>query len=93
VDAGMLWERGRPDLAPAALRFTPGFGLRVSTPLGPARLDLAYNPYSALRGTLFQTDAAGNLSKVQDNFAVDRRSHDPIFHIPLTLQFSVGQPF
>ncbi len=93
VDAGMLWERGRPDLAPAALRITPGIGLRVATPLGPARLDLAYNPYAALRGTLFQTDSAGNLTKVQDNFAVDRRSHDPLFHIPLTLQFSVGQPF
>jgi hypothetical protein len=93
VDAGMLWERGRPDLAPAALRITPGVGLRVATPLGPARLDLAYNPYSALRGTLFQTDSAGNLTKVQDNFAVDRRSRDPFFHIPLTLQFSVGQPF
>jgi outer membrane protein assembly factor BamA len=93
VDAGMLWERGRPDLAPAALRITPGVGLRVATPLGPARLDLAYNPYSALRGSLFQTDSAGNLTKVQDNFAVDRRSRDPIFHIPLTLQFSVGQPF
>jgi outer membrane protein insertion porin family len=93
IDGGMLWERGRPDLAPAALRITPGVGLRVATPLGPARLDLAYNPYSALRGTLFQTDSAGNLTKVQDNFAVDRRSRDPIFHIPLTLQFSVGQPF
>jgi len=91
VDGGMLWERGRPDLAPATLRITPGFGLRISTPLGPARLDLAYNPYSLLRGTLFQTDAAGNLTTVQDNFAVDRRSR--IFGVPITVQFSVGQPF
>jgi hypothetical protein len=93
VDAGMLWERGRPDLAPAALRITPGFGLRIATPLGPARLDLAYNPYSALRGTLFKTDSAGGLTKVQDGFAIDRRSRDPFFRIPLTVQFSVGQPF
>jgi outer membrane protein insertion porin family len=91
VDGGMLWERGRPDLAPATLRITPGFGLRIATPLGPARLDLAYNPYSLLRGTLFQTDAAGNLTTVQDNFAVDRRSR--IFGVPITVQFSVGQPF
>jgi outer membrane protein insertion porin family/translocation and assembly module TamA len=93
VDAGMLWERGRPDLAPAALRITPGFGLRVGTPLGPARLDIAYNPYSALRGTLFKTDTTGALTRVQDDFAVDRRSRDPLFKIPLTVQFSVGQPF
>jgi len=91
VDAGMLWERGRPDLAPAALRITPGVGLRVGTPLGPARLDVAWNPYSALRGTLFKTDSAGALTKVQDDFAVDRRSR--FLGIPLTVQFSVGQPF
>ena len=93
VDAGMLWERGRPDLAPAALRITPGVGIRIATPLGPARLDVAYNPYSLLRGTLFQADSAGTLTKVQDGFAVDRRSRDPLFNIPLTVQFSVGQPF
>ncbi len=93
VDGGMLWERGRLDLAPAALRVTPGFGLRIATPLGPARLDLAYNPYAALRGTLFKTDSAGALTKVQDGFSVDRRSRAPLIGIPLTVQFSVGQPF
>lgn len=91
VDAGMLWERGRADIAPARLRFTPGFGLRIGTPLGPARLDIAYNPYSLLPGTLFRTDSAGALTKVQDGFSVDRRSR--ILGVPLTFQFSVGQPF
>jgi outer membrane protein assembly complex protein YaeT len=91
LDAGMLWERGRPDLAPARLRFTPGFGLRIATPLGPARLDIAYNPYSLLPGALFRTDSTGALTKVQDGFSVDRRNR--IFGIPLTFQFSVGQPF
>jgi outer membrane protein assembly complex protein YaeT len=91
LDAGMLWERGRTDIAPARLRFTPGVGLRVATPLGPARLDIAYNPYALLPGTLFKTDSAGALTKVQDGFSVDRRSR--LFGVPLTFQFSVGQPF
>jgi outer membrane protein insertion porin family len=91
LDAGMLWERGRTDLAPARLRLTPGFGLRIATPLGPARLDIAYNPYSLLPGALFKTDSTGALTKVQDGFSVDRRNR--IFGVPLTFQFSVGQPF
>ena len=91
LDAGMLWERGRTDLAPARLRLTPGFGLRIGTPLGPARLDIAYNPYSLLPGALFRSDSTGALTKVQDGFSVDRRNR--IFGVPLTFQFSVGQPF
>jgi outer membrane protein insertion porin family len=91
LDAGMLWERGQTDIAPARLRFTPGFGFRIATPLGPARLDIAYNPYTLLPGTLFKTDSSGALTKVQDAFSVDRRSR--ILGVPLTFQFSVGQPF
>ena len=91
LDAGMLWQRGRPDIAPARLRFTPGIGFRLATPLGPARLDVAYNPYTLLPGTLFKTDSSGALTKVQDGFSVDRRSR--VFGVPLTVQFSVGQPF
>ena len=91
VDAGMLWERGQTDIAPARLRLTPGVGLRIATPLGPARLDVAYNPYALLPGALFKTDSTGALTKVQDGFSEDRRSH--LFGIPQTVQFSVGQPF
>ena len=59
--------------------------------IGPARLDVAYNPYTLLPGTLFKTDSSGALTKVQDGFSVDRRSR--LFGVPLTVQFSVGQPF
>jgi len=91
LDAGMLWERGQTDIAPARLRLTPGFGFRVATPLGPARLDIAYNPYTLLPGTLFKSDSSGALTKVQEGFSVDRRSR--LLGVPLTVQFSVGQPF
>ncbi len=92
IDAGSLWERGRTDLGKARIRVTPGIGIRVSTPLGPARLDLAYNGYQAVPGALYSVSSTDStLTLVADRFAVDRRSR--FLGIPLTLQFSVGQPF
>jgi len=42
LDFGQVWsERG--DVKLADLEFTPGIGVRYPTPIGPLRLDLAYN--------------------------------------------------
>jgi outer membrane protein assembly factor BamA len=85
VDAGGAWQRGDRD---PVIRVTPGAGLRVNTPLGPARLDLAYNPYRLQAGPLFQFDTTGALSPVpgQERFVRDRNSR-------FTVHFAVGQPF
>ena len=92
VDAGSLWERGREgEFGRARLRFTPGFGLRIGTPLGPARLDLAYNGYAPTPGPLFRADTTGQLAQIRDVFQADRRGR--VFGLALTFQFSVGQPF
>ncbi|HEU5170373.1 MAG TPA: BamA/TamA family outer membrane protein [Gemmatimonadales bacterium] len=92
LDAGALWERGRSgELSRARVRFTPGFGFRIGTPLGPARLDLAYNGYALPPGPLFVADTAGNLQQIRDQFSVDRRGR--VLGVPLTFQFSVGQAF
>jgi outer membrane protein assembly complex protein YaeT len=92
LDAGTLWERGRADeFGRARLRFTPGFGLRIGTPLGPARLDLAYNGYVSAPGPLFRADSTGDLEQIRDAFQIDRRGR--FLGVPLTFQFSVGQPF
>ncbi|HEX6590155.1 MAG TPA: BamA/TamA family outer membrane protein [Longimicrobiales bacterium] len=45
VDAGALSTGTLLDIQPEDLRYTPGFGLRINTPVGPARLDLAYRPH------------------------------------------------
>ncbi len=47
VDAGGAWQRGDRD---PVIRVTPGIGMRLNTPLGPARLDVAYNPYRLQAG-------------------------------------------
>lgn len=91
VDAGGLWERGRTDVSPVQIRITPGIGLRVATPLGPARLDVAYNGYALSQGALYQSNTDGSLTLIQDKYSIDRRNR--FLGLPLTFQFSVGQPF
>ena len=85
VDAGSAWQRGDRD---PVIRVTPGIGLRVATPLGPARLDMAYNPYRLQAGPLFQFDENGILTAVpgREQFVLDRKSR-------LNFHFAVGQPF
>jgi outer membrane protein assembly factor BamA len=87
VDAGGVWQRGGNERT-AVIRVTPGVGLRIATPLGPARLDVAYNPYKLQPGALFQFDSAGNLDPVpgQSSYVLPR-DRKFTFHI------AVGQPF
>jgi outer membrane protein assembly factor BamA len=87
VDAGGAWQRGGA-ARHAVIRVTPGVGFRVATPLGPARLDLAYNPYKLQPGTLFQFDSSGNLTPVdgQGSYILPR-SRKFAIHV------AVGQPF
>jgi outer membrane protein insertion porin family len=87
VDAGGVWQRG-PNERTAVIRVTPGIGLRVATPLGPARLDVAYNPYNLQPGALFQFDQAGNLFPVpgQGSYVLPRSRK-------FTIHVAVGQPF
>jgi outer membrane protein insertion porin family len=86
VDAGSVWQRGSGN--PSVIRVTPGVGIRLSTPLGPARLDVAYNPYKLQAGTLFQVDPDGNFDPVpgQSSYVLDRKGH-------VTFHFAVGQAF
>jgi outer membrane protein insertion porin family len=87
VDAGGVWQRNEPN-SPAVIRVTPGVGLRLNTPLGPARMDVAYNPYKLQAGTLFQFDTTGVLTPVpgQDSYVLARKGK-------FTLHFAVGQAF
>ncbi len=87
VDAGTVWERGRTSVSKPQIRITPGVGLRVATPLGPARFDVAYNPYKLPVGTLYvRNDADGSVQIIPDGLQLDR-------HRKITIHFAVGQPF
>lgn len=91
VDAGELWEQTEDQgLLPGGLRVTPGVGLRITTPLGPMRFDVAYNDYPGQPGQLYVIDGTG-LDLVPAPYPGAPRGDT--FFSRLKLHFSVGQPF
>ena len=94
VDAGQVWERGEELFPFSGLRVTPGLGLRFATPLGPVRIDAAYNGYPLDRGPLLYVPPPGDSSAVE----VLDPEYPPIraqksFWQKVVVQFSVGQAF
>jgi len=85
VDAGTLYERGKTKLAPVRVRITPGAGLRLNTPLGPARFDVAYNGYDQPPGALY-LQRNNSLTLLRTDYVQQRKSR-------LTYHISFGQPF
>jgi outer membrane protein assembly factor BamA len=94
VDAGELWDQTSGGLLPAGLRITPGMGLRVGTPLGPVRVDVAYNGYPPQAGPLYLVhrpgSPAGEFFQEYPRYAPERSQK---FLSKLTFQFSVGEAF
>ena len=89
VDGGSVWERGGSGAGGRfAFRVTPGGGLRLVTPLGPLRLDAAYNWHNLPPGRLYQIKASGDLEQIQDSYRKSvRTGRGWVF------QVSVGQAF
>jgi len=88
LDAGGVWDRGSRFASNAFVRLTPGLGIRVATPLGPARLDVAYNGYDRASGPLYAADpATRELSLLQTDY------RPPLRKGRFNFQFSVGQAF
>lgn len=90
VDAGRVIEGGDQFFDLATFRVTPGFGVRLGSPLGPIRLDIAYNASDPPAGDLFLVDRASNeLKLLQRGFTPS----PPDFLGRLQVHFSVGQAF
>lgn len=89
IDGGTVWERGEGGSGSRpAFRFTPGAGLRFVTPLGPVRVDAAYNWHVLPAGRLYEIESGGDLVQIQDHYQKTKKTGRG-----LVLQFSVGQPF
>ena len=90
VDAGQVWARGS-ELESSGLKITPGVGIRVTTPVGPIRLDAAYNPYVPLPGALYVADpSTGQLVRFQERY---EPPGDQGFLERVRLHIAVGQAF
>ena len=82
LDAGALWS-GR---GTGRMRFTPGVGIRFTSPLGPVRFDFGYNSYQLESGPVFTDTEEGDLVQIADQFVRDRRKD-------WTIHFSIGHAF
>jgi outer membrane protein assembly complex protein YaeT len=90
VDVGQVRERGEELVSLEGVRVTPGVGVRFATPLGPVRIDAAYNGYPLERGRLL-LEQGSDISEFQSSY--------PPVGATRTLwqriiwQFAVGQAF
>jgi outer membrane protein assembly factor BamA len=89
VDVGQVYRNQNEIFSFQALRITPGAGVRVTTPLGPVRVDVAYNGYDFESGVL-KVQSGTTLTDYRPNYKPKRSAS---FFRHLTLQFAIGQAF
>jgi outer membrane protein assembly factor BamA len=89
VDVGQVYRNQNEIFSFQALRVTPGAGVRITTPLGPVRVDVAYNGYGFESGVL-KLQSGTTLTDYRPNYQPKRSAS---FLRRLTLQFAIGQAF
>ena len=89
VDVGQVFQRSSELVSLQGIRATPGAGIRIITPLGPIRLDVAYNGYAPEAGPLYR-QVGQQLQEVAAAYAPDAPSG---FLHRLRVHLSVGQAF
>jgi len=90
VDAGVVTAGRISRTTSDEWAVTPGLGARFRTPVGPIRIDVAYNPSPPQRGPLYVPGPEGEmLVRVADDFRPERPSLLRRFQVHL----GVGQAF
>lgn len=90
VDAGHVSVPGT-NLGTRTVRLTPGVGIRFMTPVGPIRLDVAYNGYPAETGPLYFAHPVRGLIQYDDAYQPESPSLWSLQR--LQLHFAVGQAY
>jgi outer membrane protein insertion porin family len=107
VDAGQLWNRPQQSFSFSDLRVTPGVGVRVRSPIGPLRVDVAYNGYASTTGSAYFVGSDNVLrcvspgNTLQSGIVEPGDTCEPTFtpsssnslFSKLTFNFSIGQAF
>ena len=89
LDGGSVWNRGYPGNGVPALstfslkrlRWTPGAGVRVFTPVGPFQMNVGYNPYPRPAGAIF-FDQAPNEQGFAPLYCVSPGNQIPAVRLP-----------
>jgi outer membrane protein insertion porin family/translocation and assembly module TamA len=89
ADAGDVWQRGtnlgrrhtRNRLYLNGLRWTPGVGIRVFTPVGPFQANVGYNPYPRPAGAIFY-DAPPTAEGFAPLYCVSPGNRVPAIRLP-----------
>lgn len=89
VDAGNVSNPGVNFYDRGGIRVTPGAGFRFQTPVGPLRVDLAYNPYQGEPGPLYEANPGFGLILSDPDYRPD----PPTFLRRFRVQFGLGQAF
>ena len=91
VDAGALSTGTLIDIKPQDMRYTPGFGVRIQTPVGPARLDLAFRPHGPPVAPLLAPNPLNpdQLVEIDDAFQLHERG----WLRRIQFHLAVGQAF
>src|SRR3989441_2591590 len=92
VDVGQVWERREEIASVRGVRVTPGAGVRFATPLGPVRLDAAYNGYAAEPGPLYFLNTTDHSLTLIPNVTFPP-ARPASFWKRVVVQFAVGQAF
>ena len=91
LDAGQVWDADTLTVQPG-IRFTPGVGARMATPVGPLRFDIGYNPYPREAGPLYGLTKEGELLP-DPLLPLYRPPEGRSFWRRLAFHLSVGQTF
>ncbi len=93
VDAGEVnptaWSA---DLSPEALAVTPGVGLRITTPVGPIRVDFAYRVTEPIRPVVSSFGLNPPIGPSPPTAAIDTCPY-PYFLVPQTGWAAGGNPY
>ena len=86
VDVGSVWSDELSGNQATLFRVTPGAGIRIASPLGPARLDVAWNGYGYPEGPLYVVQPDNSLVLAQPSYAKPRKAG-------FTFHLAIGQAF
>jgi outer membrane protein insertion porin family/translocation and assembly module TamA len=80
TDAGEVWNRGESaqPFGFQRLRWTPGFGTRVFTPVGPVQVNVAYNPYVKPKGPMYYDAPFNSTTNTAPLYCVTPGNHLPV---------------